>query len=268
MLVLSKTHFRVINFEVSNFATINEKAWNETHKLFWNEAHNCANQHRLNVVVWSPTPFGLGRNGCWPSRGSQLPRALPFIFFGYAALLNDRRRAAHSIFKIGRLFSLFHLSCLTLALLRLLILLLLLMSGNVHPNPGPIFPCSVCAGNVTWRGKSVQCCTCSKWVYLRCSQLFLSKFRALGSSHSWSCPLPQHCDFLLELLRPVYLHCTIWPHFTDAALSRHPRLQTSYPPSAHSISPSSAPSPPPLAPGRLSTPPASSPPPDSLMVLQ
>ena len=63
------------------------------------------------------------------------------------------------------------------------------MSGNVHPNSGPIFPCSVCAGNVTWRGKSVQCCACSKWVHLRCSQLSLSKFRALGSSHSWSCPL-------------------------------------------------------------------------------
>ena len=61
------------------------------------------------------------------------------------------------------------------------------MSGNVHPNPGPIFPCSVCAGNVTWWGKSVQCCTCFKWVHLRCSQLSLSKFRALGSSHSWSC---------------------------------------------------------------------------------
>ena len=62
------------------------------------------------------------------------------------------------------------------------------MSGNVHPNPGPIFPCSVCAGNVTRRGKSVQCCTCSKWVHLRCSQLSLSNFRALGSSHSWSFP--------------------------------------------------------------------------------
>ena len=61
------------------------------------------------------------------------------------------------------------------------------MSGSVHPNPGPIFPCSVCAGNVTWPGKSVQCCTYSKWVHLRCTQLSLSKFRALGSSHSWSC---------------------------------------------------------------------------------
>ena len=34
----------------------------------------------------------------------------------------------------------------------------------------------------------MQCCTCSKWVHLRCSQLSLSKIRALGSSHSWSFP--------------------------------------------------------------------------------
>ena len=109
------------------------------------------------------------------------------LHFSLCFPLNDRRRAAHSIYKSGLLFSLFLFSCPTLALLRLLILLLLLMSGNVHPNPGPIFSCSVCAGNVTWRGKSVQCCTCSKWVHLRCSQLSLSQFRALGSSHSWSC---------------------------------------------------------------------------------
>ena len=132
---------------------------------------------------------------------------------------------------------------------------------NVHPNPGPIFPCSVCAVNVTWRGKSMLCCTCSKWVHLRCSQLFLSKFRALGSSHSWSClpcrntvtPSSDSSDTYTSTVQSG-------PPSTDAALSRHPRLQTSYPPSAHSISPSSAPSPPSLAPGHFSTPPASSPP--------
>ena len=142
---------------------------------------------RLNVVVRSPAPFALDRNGCWPSRGSQLPRELLFTF-SLCCPLSDRRRASHSFFKIGRLFSVFLFSCPSLALLRLLILLLLLMSGNVHSNPGSIFPCSVCAGNVTWRGKSVQCCTCSKWVHLRCSQLSLSQFRPLGSSHSWSFP--------------------------------------------------------------------------------
>ena len=142
---------------------------------------------RLNVFMRFPTPFGLGRKGCWPSRKSQLSRALPFIF-SLCCPLNDRRRAAHSFFKIGRLFSLSLFSCPSLARLRLLVVLLLLMSGDVHPNPGPIFPCSVCAGNVIWRGKSMQCCTCSKWVHLRCLQLSLSKFRTLDSSHSWSCP--------------------------------------------------------------------------------
>ena len=200
--------------------------------------------------------------------GPSYPGHSPIIF-SLCCPLNDRRRAAHSIYKIGRLFSLFPLSCPTLALLRLLILLLLLMSGNVHPNPGPIFPCSVCAGNVTWRGKSVLCCTCSKWVHLRCSQLSLSKFRALGSSHSWSC-LPC-CNTVTSTSDSSDTYTSTvqsGPPSTDATLSRHPCLQTSYPPSARSISSSSALSPPSLAPGHFSMPPASSPPPDSLRVLQ
>ena len=106
------------------------------------------------------------------------------IFSPYSPL-NDRRRVARSLFKIG-LSSLY--SCLSLA--RLLILLLVLISGNVHPNPCLVFPCSMCAGNVTWRGRSVQCCTCStrNWVHLKCSLLSFSRFRTFASSHSWSCP--------------------------------------------------------------------------------
>ena len=220
------------------------------------------------MVVRSPAPFGLGRNGCWPSRGSQLPRALPYIF-SLCCPLNDRRKAAHSFLKIGRLFSLFLFSCPSLALLRLLILLLLLMSGNVHPNPGPIFPCSVCIANVTWRGKSVQCCACSKWVHLRCSQLSLSKFRALRSSHSWSSP-PCRITVIPSSDPSDMYTSTVQssPAPANAALSSHPRLQTSYPLSSHSISSPSAPPPPSLAPGFSSAPPASTIPPDSLRVLQ
>ena len=103
--------------------------------------------------------------------------------FSLCSALNDRR-ITRSLFKID-LSSLF--SCLSLA--RLLILLLLLMSGNVHPNPCPVFPCLVCAGSVTWRGRSVQCCICFNWVYLKCSLLSFSRFKTLGSSHSWSYPL-------------------------------------------------------------------------------
>ena len=39
-----------------------------------------------------------------------------------------------------------------------------------------------------WRSRSVQCCTCSKWVHLKCSLLFFFRFRTLGSSHSRSFP--------------------------------------------------------------------------------
>ena len=40
------------------------------------------NSH-LNEVVPPPAPFGLGRNGCWPFRGSQLPRELPLELTSY-----------------------------------------------------------------------------------------------------------------------------------------------------------------------------------------
>ena len=202
--------------------------------------------------------------------GPSYPGHSPFIF-SLCCPLNDRRRAAHSIFKIGRLFSLFLLSCPTLALLRLLILLLLLMSGNVHPNPGPIFPCSVCAGNVIWRGKSVQCCTCSKRVHLRCSQLSLSNFRALGSSHSWSCPpcrntvTPPSSDSsgtytsTVESGPPLLLMLHSCPTLVSKLLIPHL-------PILYLLSPALPP--PSLAPGYTSAPPASSSPPDSLRVLQ
>ena len=62
------------------------------------------------------------------------------------------------------------------------------MNGDVYPNLGPDFPCSVWAENVTWRSRSVQCCTCSKLVHLKCSLQTFSRFRTLGSSHSWSFP--------------------------------------------------------------------------------
>ena len=131
-----------------------------------------------------PTPFGWVEMAVGLPEGPSYPGHSPHTNHFFAMLpLNNRRRAARSFFKIGLLSSLF--PCLFLA--RLLILLVLI-SGNVHPSPCPIFPCSLCAENVTWRGRSVQCCTCSKWVHLKCSLLSFSRFRTLGRSHSWSCP--------------------------------------------------------------------------------
>ena len=121
---------------------------------------------------------------CWVEmavglpEGPSYPEHSPRTIFSPCCPLNDRKKAAQSFCTFGRLSPPF--SCLFYARLRLLLLLLLLMSGNVYPNLGPIFPCSVCAGNVPWRGKSVQCCTCSKWVHLRCCLISLSKFRLLA----------------------------------------------------------------------------------------
>ena len=161
------------------------------------------------------------------------------------------KRAARSFFKIGCLSSPFF--CLSFA--RLLILPLLLMSGNVHPNPCPAFPCSVCAGNVTWLGRSLQCCTCSKWIYLKCSLLSFSRFRNLGSSHSWSCP---HCcipassgDATPTSTVPsssdsssLYISTVQSGPFgplCQYSTPAHPRFQTSYPFFAHFVSSPSTP---------------------------
>ena len=66
------------------------------------------------------------------------------------------------------------------------------MSGNVYPNPIPVLRCLVCAGNVAWMDRSVQCCIYSKWVHLKCLQLSFSRFKTLKNSHSWSSP-PASC---------------------------------------------------------------------------
>ena len=114
----------------------------------------------------------------------------------------------------------------------------------------------------------MQCCACSKWVHLRCSQLSLSQFRALGSYHSWSCPLCRNTVTPSSDSSDTYTSTVqSGPPSANAALSPHPRLQTSYSPSAHSISPPFALPLPSLAPGYPSAPPAFSPP-DSLRVLQ
>ena len=105
-----------------------------------------------------PRPVWVGSKWLLAFPRAQLPREFPSHkpFFSPCSPLNDRRRVARSLFEIG-LSSLYSF----LSLARLLILFLVLMSGNVHPNACPVFPYLVCAGNVTWRGRSVQCCTCS-----------------------------------------------------------------------------------------------------------
>ena len=67
--------------------------------------------------------------------------------------------------------------------------MLLLTSGDIHPNPGPIDPCSVCSRRVTWASRSVQCTNCSLWVHVSCSGLSHTDFCKNSPGHSWTCPM-------------------------------------------------------------------------------
>ena len=96
----------------------------------------------------------------------------------------------------------------------------------------------------------MQCCTCSKWVHLRCSQLSLSKFRTLDGS---LLELPPCCVLTRKTVTPSSDSSDMYtstvqssPSSANAALPPHPRLKTSYSSSAHSVSSPSAPSPPSL----------------------
>ena len=71
----------------------------------------------------------------------------------------------------------------------LLILMLLLISSDIHPNPGPIDPCSICSHRVTWRNRLIQCTNCPLWAHLSCSGLSLTYFCKISSRHPWTCPM-------------------------------------------------------------------------------
>ena len=110
---------------------------------------NCTNQQPLQCRSAVPGPVWVGSKWLLAFPRVPVTPGTPFIF-SPCCPLTDCRSSAHSFFKTSDLFSFF--SCPFLARLRLLILLLL-MRSNVHPNPGSIYACSVCARNVTWRGK-------------------------------------------------------------------------------------------------------------------
>ena len=151
------------------------------------------------------------------------------------------------------------------------------MSGNVHPNTCPVFPCSMCAGNVTWQDRSVQCCTCSNWVHLKCSLLSFSRCRTLGSSHSWSVPAffgdptpTSIVTFSLDF-SSLYTSTAQSGPSGPLLLMQHLHPTLAFKPHSfftHFVSSPSAPSPPPHTPGCFSLPPASSFPLDFLRVLQ
>ena len=95
-------------------------------------AHSfCTNQQRPQCGGVIPDPVWVGSK--WLLVFPRVPvtpgTSLHFLLHCY---LNDRRRAAHSFFKIGRLISFSYFSCPSLALLRLLIHMAGQVSAILH----------------------------------------------------------------------------------------------------------------------------------------
>ena len=105
--------------------------------------------------------------------------------------------------------------------------MLLLISGDIHPNPGPIDPCSVCSRRVTWGNRSVQCTNCSLWVHLSCSGLSPTDFRKISPGHSWiaQCAHPLLNPSLSSHTLILYLHPFLYLH-PLILQTPHPHSQT------------------------------------------
>ena len=125
---------------------------------------------RQATSTWWCSPLsctGEGQNGLSIPQGSH-PRAvllrttLLLIFYPccpmrghiWTAFLNpiDRPPTSSTFFRTTLLSPSFHPKPLQYSSHPplILIFMLLLISGDIHPNPGPIDPCSVCSRRVTW----------------------------------------------------------------------------------------------------------------------
>ena len=126
---------------------------------------------------------------------------------------------------------------------RLIIFLLLPTSSNVYLCSDRIFSLSVCASNVTCKGRSVQCCTCSTWLHLGYT-FFLPLSLTFSPSSTSGAVHPATSRPLLGLPSPATLShflrgspAFILPLFTtihskpltNAVLLTHLRLQTLQP---------------------------------------
>ena len=96
--------------------------------------------------------------------------------------------------------------CMTHVAGRNLFLIALIMSGDIHPHPGPalgegIFPCGLCELRCVWDvtqgggGGAICCDDCSMWYHRDCLDMSRSEYVRLGkSSASWHCIRCKNCS--------------------------------------------------------------------------
>ena len=86
-----------------------------------------------------------------------------------------------------------------------LYLLVILLSGDVHPCPGPQTarkpkdPCGICSKGVRSNSKAILCDSCSKWIHIKCAKFPVDQYNNLVKSQE---PFSYVCDLCLETNLP------------------------------------------------------------------
>ena len=74
---------------------------------------------------------------------------------------------------------------------RVFLTLILILSGDIHPNPGPpcVYPCGICETPVNWSNCAVCCDDCSIWYHKSCFGMSTHEYERLAnkSNISWIC---------------------------------------------------------------------------------
>ena len=93
---------------------------------------------------------------------------------------------------------------------------LLLLAGDVHPNPGPSWPCPACSRSAA-RG-SVLCTSCNQWWHLTCAGV---RYKA-NLARGWTWPTCQRCLTHVIPSSTASLPATGSPRSLTAAATSHP----------------------------------------------
>ena len=101
--------------------------------------------------------------------------------------------------------------------------LILLLSGDVHPCPGPTpkHPCIACSRAVRSNSKAISCDLCLKWVHIKCCDMSVEKYNELATSQE---EFSFICDKCVSNIFP-FQHCDIDCDETDSAHRDAPTLE-------------------------------------------
>ena len=86
--------------------------------------------------------------------------------------------------------------------------IILLLSGDLHPNPGPVkYPCGICSKPCTVRQKAIACDGCDQWHHLKCihqeSYIFRYYSTHSDSWHCFTCGLPNFSSGFFNETNPT-----------------------------------------------------------------